>query len=197
VAHYCVRCGSVLGTRVIEGRELEACPNDDFVLWHDPKVASAVVVEVDGGVVLGRRAIEPGYGLWCLPGGFVNDDEHPAEAAMRECMEEICAAVELTSLIGVYHVPKQDAPSMVGIAYRAQLADGAQLRAGPEMLEVRVFPLDSLPPLAFPSHRQVLEEFLTFLASAEAASPQRGAAAVQRGKRPSRSPAQPRRRRSP
>jgi ADP-ribose pyrophosphatase YjhB (NUDIX family) len=197
VAHYCVRCGSVLGTRVIEGRELEACPNDDFVLWHDPKVASAVVVEVDGGVVLGRRAIEPGYGLWCLPGGFVNDDEHPAEAAMRECMEEISAAVELTSLIGVYHVPKQDAPSMVGIAYRAQLADGAQLRAGPEMLEVRVFPLDSLPPLAFPSHRQVLDEFLTFQASAEAASPQRAAAAVQRGKRPSRSPAQPPRRRSP
>jgi ADP-ribose pyrophosphatase YjhB (NUDIX family) len=187
----------VLGTRVIEGRELEACPNDDFVLWHDPKVASAVVVEVDGGVVLGRRAIEPGYGLWCLPGGFVNDDEHPAEAAMRECMEEISAAVELTSLIGVYHVPKQDAPSMVGIAYRAQLADGAQLRAGPEMLEVRVFPLDSLPPLAFPSHRQVLEKFLTFQASAEAASPQRAAAAVQRGKRPSRSPAQPPRRRSP
>src|SRR4029077_14836099 len=104
--------------------------------------------------------IEPGYGLWCLPGGFVNQDEHPAEAAIRECMEEIGAAVELTSLIGVYHVPKQDAPSMVGIAYRARLADGAQLRAGPEMLEVRVFPLDSLPPLAFPSHRQVLEEFL-------------------------------------
>src|SRR5260370_36201020 len=103
----CVRCGSVLETRVIEGREYEACPNDDFVLWRDPKVASAVVVEVDEGVVLGRRAIEPGYGLWCLPGGFVNDDEHPADAAMRECMEEINAAVELTSLIGVDHRSKR------------------------------------------------------------------------------------------
>jgi ADP-ribose pyrophosphatase YjhB (NUDIX family) len=193
MAHYCVRCGSVLGRRVIEGRELEACPNDDFVLWRDPKVSSAVVVEVDGGVVLGRRAIEPGYGLWCLPGGFVNDDEHPADAAVRECMEEIGAAVELTSLIGVYHVPKRDAHSMVGIAYRARLVDGAQLNSGSEMLEVRAFPLDSLPALAFPSHRHVLDEFLKSRASAEAASPQPVAAAVQRGKPPSRGRAQSRR----
>jgi ADP-ribose pyrophosphatase YjhB (NUDIX family) len=182
----------VLETRIIEGRELEACPNDDFVLWRDPKVASAVVVEVDGGVVLGRRAIEPGYGLWCLPGGFVNDDEHPADAAIRECMEEISAAVELTSLIGVYHVPKQDAPSMVGIAYRARLADGAQLKAGPEMLEVKVFDVDSLPPLAFPSHRQVIDEFLKSRAPAEAALRQSAAVAAQHGKPPSPARAQPR-----
>ncbi len=190
--HYCVRCGSVLEPRVIEGRELEACPNDDFVLWRDPKVASAVVVEVDGGVVLGRRAIEPGYGLWCLPGGFVNDDEHPADAAMRECTEEISAAVELTSLLCVYHVPKRGAHSMVGIAYRARLADGAQLRAGAEMLEVRIFPLDSLPPLAFPSHRQVLDEFLRSQASEEAASRRRAAAAAPHGRPPSPARAQSR-----
>src|SRR5713226_6499532 len=190
--HYCVRCGSVRETRVIEGRELEACTHDDFVLWRDPKVASAVVVEVDGGIVLGRRAIEPGYGLWCLPGGFVNDDAHPADAAMREWMEEISAAVELTSLIGVYHVPKRDAHSMVGIAYRARLVDGVQLKAGAEMLEVRVFPLDSLPPLAFTSHRQVLDEFLKSQAPAEAASRQRAAAAVPHGRPPSPARAQSR-----
>jgi len=76
-----VNCGAALEPRTIEGRELEACPNDGFVLWHDPKVATAVVVEAGGGIVLGRRGIEPGYGLWCLPGGFVNDDEDPAQAA--------------------------------------------------------------------------------------------------------------------
>ena len=196
MAHYCVRCGSELETRIFEGRELEACPNDDFVLWRDPKVASAVVVETDGGVLLGRRAIEPGYGLWCLPGGFVNDDEHPADSAIRECMEEIRAAVELTSLIGVYHIPKSDAPSMVGIAYRGRLVQGATPGPGVEMLEVRVFPIDALPPLAFPSHRYVLDEFLKSRAPAEAAAPRRAAAAAPRGNRPSRARAQPPPRRS-
>ena len=189
MAHYCVRCGSVLETRIFEGRELEACPNDDFVLWRDPKVASAVVVETDGGILLGRRAIDPGYGLWCLPGGFVNDDEHPADSAVRECMEEISAAVELTSLIGVYHIPKSDAPSMVGIAYRARLAAGATPRPGAEMLEVGVFPIDELPPLAFPSHRHVLDEFIKSQVPAEAVSPRHAAAAAPLGRRPSRSPA--------
>jgi ADP-ribose pyrophosphatase YjhB (NUDIX family) len=191
-AHYCIRCGSELTTRVIEGRELEACANDDFVLWRDPKVAAAVVVESGGGVVLGRRAIEPGYGLWCLPGGFVNDDEHPADAAIRECHEEINAAVELTSLIGVYHVPKRDAPSMVGIAYRARLADGAVLGPGSEMLEVGVFPIESIPPLAFPSHRQVLDEYLKSRASEGAISPPRVAAMARPGRRPSQAQAPPR-----
>lgn len=158
-AHYCVNCGAPLGVRVIEGRELEACSNDDFVLWHDPKVAAAVVVESDGGVVLGRRGIEPGYGRWCLPGGFVNDDEDPAAAAVRECMEEINASVELTGLLGVYHIAKTTASSIVGIAYRGRLAAGGTIGAGSEMLEVGVFRLDALPEIAFPSHREVLAMF--------------------------------------
>lgn len=156
MGHFCVNCGAPLVVRTIEGRELEACPNDDFVLWRDPKVAAAVVVEKDGGIVLGRRAIEPGYGQWCLPGGFVNDGEDPAAAAVRECREEINAEVELLDLLGVYHVAKTAAPSIVGIGYRGRVLDGESISAGPEMLEVAVFTPDALPPIAFPSHREVL-----------------------------------------
>lgn len=176
---------------------VEGCPNDAFVLWHDPKVATAVVVEAEGGVVLGRRGIEPGYGLWCLPGGFVNDDEDPADAAARECFEEIGVEVELTGLLGVYHVAKSDAPSMIGIAYRARLADGEVPAAGSEMLEVAVFTSDALPELAFPSHQSVIADYLTSRAKeAEGGSPRGGAAAL-RGARPSRGRARPRPRRTP
>jgi ADP-ribose pyrophosphatase YjhB (NUDIX family) len=197
VGHFCVNCGAALVPRVIEGREVEACPNDGFVLWHDPKVSTAVVVEADGGIVLGRRAIEPGYGLWCLPGGFVNDDEDPAAAAARECFEEINAQVEVAGLIGVYHIAKTDAPSMVVIAYRARLAGAARPSAGAEMLEVGVFQLDSLPSLAFPSHRTVLAEYLKSPGPAEAALPQIDHAAAPRGRRPSQAQAQLRRQRRP
>lgn len=187
-----MKCGTELVPRLIEGRELEACPNDDFVLWRDPKVAAAVIVEADGGVVLGRRAIEPAYGMWCLPGGFVNEDEHPADAAVRECMEEVGARVELTGLIGVYHVAKQDASGIVGIAYRARLAEGEQLRPGEEMLEVSAFPLDALPPLAFSSHREMLTEYLKTRAQAEGGAPLSAAAAARHEAPPSPAPGQPR-----
>jgi ADP-ribose pyrophosphatase YjhB (NUDIX family) len=182
--------------RIVEGREVEACPRDEFILWHDPKVSTAVVVEVDGGVLLGRRAIEPGYGLWCLPGGYVNDDEAPAGAAARECMEEINAAIDITGLIGVYHISKTGAPSMVGIAYSARLADGARPTAGSEMLELRVFPADGLPPLAFSSHRAVMADYLKSPESRAAAKLRLDAAGARSGMRPSPSPAPRRSRRT-
>ncbi|HXD80624.1 MAG TPA: NUDIX domain-containing protein [Candidatus Acidoferrum sp.] len=189
MGHFCVNCGAGLVPRVIEGREVEACPHDGFILWHDPKVSTAVVVEAQGGIVLGRRSIEPGYGLWCLPGGFVNDDEDPAVAAVRECFEEISAEVELTGLIGVFHIAKTDAPSMIVIAYKGKLVAGAAPAAGLEMLEVGVFQADSVPHLAFPSHQRVLAEYLRFRVPAEEAGPPPDRAGARHAGRPSRAQA--------
>jgi ADP-ribose pyrophosphatase YjhB (NUDIX family) len=199
MAHHCVQCGALLVPRVIEGREVEACANDDFILWHDPKVSTAVVIESGGGVVLGRRAIEPGRGLWCLPGGFINDDEAPWAAAARECMEEICAEVGLVRLIGVYHIAKEGAPSMIGIAYQGALVDGSAPSPGAEMLEVGVFQIDSLPPLAFPSHRRIIADYVEARSPArvEASAPPTAAARARRGRPPSPAPAPSRPRRTP
>jgi ADP-ribose pyrophosphatase YjhB (NUDIX family) len=159
--HYCVNCGTALEPRSIEDRLLEACTRCGFVLWHDPKVVTIVVVEdVSGHVIAGRRSIEPGYGLWCLPGGYVNDDEHPADSATRECREEIGADVDIIGLLGVYHIRKRGAPSMVGIAYRARLRPGAEPVAGSEMLEIGAFPGDRLPELVFTSHREAMSDWL-------------------------------------
>lgn len=195
--HFCINCGAALAPRVIEGREVEGCSNDSFILWHDPKVATAVVIEVDGGILLGRRSIEPGYGLWCLPGGFVNDDEDPSAAAKRECREEISAEVELEGLVCVYHIPKSDAPSMVGIAYWGRLAPGLSASAGSEMLEIRVFALDAVPPLAFPSHKAVVAEYIRSLERGAATAPPRAGAPAPRGTRPSRQRAASRSRHTP
>ena len=197
MAHYCVRCGSALEPRVIEGHEYEACPHDDFVLWRDPKVVTSVVVEAEGGVLLGRRSIEPGAGLWCLPGGFVNHDEDPFDAAIRECREEIGATVEITGLLGVYHIPKRGASSMVGIAYRAAVVDGERAEPGSEMSELGVFGAGSLPELAFPSHRQILGDYFTSRGPAEESARPSAAVSARRGAAPSPAPGPrpPRRRR--
>lgn len=158
--HFCVNDGTPLERREIEGRLLEACPNCAFVLWRDPKLVTMVIVSGPEGVLLGRRGIEPGYGAWCLPGGFVNDDEHPADSALRECLEEVRASVSISRLVGLYHIRKTAAPSMVAIAYEAALEPGALPEPGEEMLEVRFFPPDELPELAFPSHREAMTDWL-------------------------------------
>lgn len=159
--HFCVNDGARLSIHEIEGRPLEACDRCGWVLWRDPKLATAtLVLDGGGGLVLARRATEPGYGDWCLPGGFVNDDEHPATSAARECREEIGCEIVVDRLIGVYHVPKPDAPSLVVLGYSARLAGGERPAPGPEMLEAASFPLDRLPPLAFSSHREALTDWL-------------------------------------
>jgi ADP-ribose pyrophosphatase YjhB (NUDIX family) len=159
-ARFCLWCGTPLELRAFDGKQLPACPSCDFVLWPDPKLATAVVVEAVGGIVVGKRSIDPGRGLWCLPGGFVDDHEHPAQAAMRECQEEIGAAVIIAGPLGIYHVRRAQRPHLVVIGYRAQLAAGARAVAAQEMDEVGVFPADSLPPLAFTSHQEAVNDWL-------------------------------------
>ncbi len=106
-------------------------------------------------------------------------------------------AVDVTGLIGVFHIAKTDAPSMIVIAYRGRVAGSAQAAPGAEMLEVGTFSLGSLPPLAFPSHRTVVAEYLKSLAPAEEAAPRPDREVAPRARRPSRGPAptQPRHRR--
>lgn len=159
--HFCLNDGSRLTIHEIEGRPLEACDQCGWVLWRDPKLATAtLVLDGAGALVLARRATHPGYGEWCLPGGFVNDDEHPAVGAARECQEEIGCDVAVDRLVGAYHVPKRDAPSMVVLGYLARLAAGAEPQPGPEMLETASFPVDRLPALAFTSHQEILADWL-------------------------------------
>ena len=128
--------------------------------WPDPKLVTITIAEADGGIVFGRRGIEPGYGLWCLPGGFVNDDEHPAVSAARECVEEIGAEVRIGDVVGIYHIPKVSAQGMVAIAYRGSVLDRSSIRAGSEMLEVALLPPESAPDLAFPTHRAAMSDWL-------------------------------------
>jgi len=160
MARYCLECGHELESREIERRLLDACPACAYVRWPDPKLVTITVAETPAGLVFGRRAIEPGYGLWCLPGGFVNDDEHPAESAARECAEEIGAEVEVGRLIGIYHTMRRDGQGMVALAYEARVVDPGAVTAGHEMLEVVVATPDQAPELVFPLHRRALSDWL-------------------------------------
>ncbi|TMC13761.1 MAG: NUDIX hydrolase [Chloroflexi bacterium] len=164
--NFCQQCGHAMEAKTIEGREVPTCPKCGFTAWRNPLVATMVVVETSGGIVLGRRAIEPGYGLWCLPGGFVNEDEAPQEAAARECQEEIAAQVDMGTLLGIYHITRGDGRGMIAIAYRATIHGDDSPSAGHEMLEVGLFAPDHLPELAFSSHRRAIADYIEVMGEA-------------------------------
>ncbi len=157
-AWFCERCGSPLAWTEIEGHPRQQCRGCAWVLYVDPKVASGVIVTWEDGVVLLKRAIEPGYGKWVFPGGYTDAGEPTTVAAAREAEEEVGLKVEVLDLVGVYSYRGE---RVVLIVYDGRVVDG-ELRGNAETLDVKAFPVEEIPwdELAFPSTREALEAWI-------------------------------------
>ena len=149
---FCAHCAAALEPRLVEGVQRPACPRCGAVVYEDPKLVACGVVLRGGRVLLVRRALEPGRGLWSLPGGYVNRGEVVEEAAAREVREETGLAVRPRGLVGLFS--RRDDP--VVLAAYVMEADGGALAPSPEALEAGWFPPHALPPLAFPRDAQVI-----------------------------------------
>ncbi len=150
---FCPRCASPLEAKDVQGQQRPVCPQCGRIIFYDPKVTAASVVEQDGKVLMVRRGIEPGLGLWSLPGGYVDRGEVVERAAEREVVEETGLVVRAVSLIGVFSEPGHP---VILVTYDSQIVEGVA-EPGPEVLELGFFSLDQLPPLAFPRDQQVLD----------------------------------------
>ena len=152
---FCPMCATPLEARLAYGRERPVCPGCGYVAFHDPKVAVGVIVEREGHILLTLRAHDPGRGQWALPAGYMEWDEEPRHTAAREVGEETGLRVRVDRLIGVYAGATQ---GVVLIVYTAAIA-GGELCASEECHEVRFFPPDRLPALAFPSMTAILADW--------------------------------------
>ena len=101
---FCPRCSGRLGLRIVKVGEPErlVCEECGFVFYQGPKLVAAVIFELDGGILLTQRAIEPGYGKWTFPGGFVERGERAEAAAEREAREEAGMEIEAGDIVGLY-----------------------------------------------------------------------------------------------
>ena len=133
------------------------CTTCGFIAYENPKIIAGAVVEVDGGVLLCRRAIEPRSGFWTLPAGFMENGETLQQAASRETMEEACAQVTDLALYTVFDLPHI---SQVQVFYRAEMSEPV-FAVGEESLEVGLFAQNQIPwaELAFPTVGRTLEYF--------------------------------------
>jgi len=154
---FCSSCGAKTESRLVGTQRLSACPECDQIFFRNPKVVVAALIEEAGRVLLVLRDIEPGRGLWGLPGGYVDWDEHPHDALARECLEETGAVVEALTLLPLQHVITGD-DGIVILPYRARLL-GGDLEARDEVQQIGWFAPEAMPPLAFASHRKILQHW--------------------------------------
>lgn len=158
IAVHCIRCGARMADRPSYGRPRPVCPSCGYIHFDDPKVAAAVVVEQEGKILLVRRAYNPEQGKWSLPAGFVDADEDPRQAAIRECLEETGLSVRILGLLDVIYGREHPRGASIVIVYRAEV-EGGSLAAGDDAGEVGLFAASALPPLAFRATQQVVERW--------------------------------------
>ncbi|MHC1781603.1 MAG: NUDIX domain-containing protein [Anaerolineaceae bacterium] len=155
-ASYCPDCGTKTVSRLEFGKMRPTCPNCGWISFQDPKVATAVLIEIDGKVLLTRRVNEPGQGLWTLPAGYIDAGEDPMAAAVRECLEETGMVVRITGLLDVLGGKEHPRGADILILYSAEII-GGELTAGDDADAVGYFSRTELPELAFKSTRIALE----------------------------------------
>ncbi len=156
---FCPQCGGPLALERVprDPKERLVCQKCHAIHYQDPKVSACTIPVISGKVVLVRRAIDPGRGLWVFPGGFMDRYETVEEAAMRETKEEVNLDVRLTHLVGVYSYHT----SIVVVVVFACEVLGGDLRCDTESDAVDSFAEAEVPwdQLAFPSTRQALHDF--------------------------------------
>ncbi len=161
---FCPRCGGPLERRLLKSTEPErlVCTQCQFVFYLDPKIAVGTIIRAESGaLVLVRRAIEPGYGKWVFPGGYVDRGEPLTSAAIREAREECGLEIRLDGLVNIYSYAGR-APVIVVYAATAL---GGTLCVDDESLESAEFAPTAIPwnDLAFRSTSEGLRDYLAGL----------------------------------
>lgn len=163
IPRFCVQCGQPLRVRLLPGdhRSRHVCPACGHVAYENAKPCAGVLPTENGRVLLARRAVEPYLGCWDIIGGFMEHDETPEAAALREAVEETGLVLDLTGLLGVYHdVYGSGGYATLNVYFVARIVAGHP-QPHDDVAELAWFSQAMLPAdMAFPNHtHQVLSDW--------------------------------------
>lgn len=156
---FCSSCGSNVELSIPPGdnRQRFVCTSCGEIHYQNPKLVTGCIPEWKDRVLLCRRAIDPRYGLWTLPAGFMENEESAQQGAARETLEEANARVSIEQLYTTFNLPHI---SQVYLLFRGSLED-LDFSPGSESLDVALFREEDIPwdKLAFPVVRETLKYY--------------------------------------
>jgi len=157
---FCPYCGGKTENKTpnTDDHVRAVCTECHAIHYRNPKIIAGVIIEHKGQILLAKRAIQPRYGTWTVPAGFMELDETVQAGAARECFEETHAQIKNQELFGVYN---SIVNSQVYIMFRAQLAEYF-FEPTSESLEVKLFQPDEIPwdNISFPIVNSALKRFV-------------------------------------
>lgn len=156
---YCSNCGEPVTLKIPPGDSIarHVCEACNTIHYQNPRMIVGCIVEWEDRILLCRRAIEPRYGCWTVPAGFMENGETTQAGAARETLEEANARVEVGALYALYNIPHIN---QVYILFRARLLEHS-FSVGAETLETRLFTEAEIPwdELAFATVRNTLTHY--------------------------------------
>jgi len=154
---FCPYCGVRLSEKMAEGRMRKWCSSCDITLYENPVPATCtIVVDDQSRILLVKRKVAPQKGKWCLPGGFMENGESPEQSAQRELSEETGLSGKIESLIGLITTPGTIYDSILMSCFLIRSYTGCAM-AGDDAEELRWFPINKLPDIAFSSHKNFIK----------------------------------------
>ncbi len=155
---YCPQCKYPLRRIKINKRRRLVCQRCGWINYENPLPAVVAVVRNNKKILLVKRGIEPHKGRWTLPSGFIEIEETPRVACLRELKEETNLEGKVLKIIGVYSQRSKMYKNILVVAYGVEAKRKRELTAGDDAQEVRFFPVKKLPNIPFSSHRQIIEK---------------------------------------
>lgn len=160
---YCPFCARKLTKN---NQRYQAC-SCGFIDYQNAKpTATTLILNDKNELLLGKRVFEPFKGMWGVIGGFLNKDEDPITGARREAKEETGLDIEvkdfITIITGKYQSPKLGLFYTFNVYYSARIK-GGKMKADDDVAELRFFPLNKLPKIAFANDQKAVKYFIKSL----------------------------------
>ncbi len=156
---FCLMCSKKMTLRVpdMDNRARLICESCGYIHYENPKLIVGILPFINNQILLCKRAIDPCYGKWTIPAGFLENNESLLDGAKREAREEAGITVFNPKLYASFSIPRI---SQIYMIYLAELTT-KDLDIGPETIEANFYKINDIPwnEIAFTSIKILLKHY--------------------------------------